>query len=398
MQVPFLDLKAQYESIKDEVDHAIQQVLKSCAFAGGPFVEKFEREYADFCDCAHAVGVGSGTEALWLTLLAMGVGPGDEVITVPNTFIATAEAISFCGAYPVFVDVDENTYNMDPVKLKEFLEFHCQQGHVSDNMVNLSTGRNVKAVIPVHLYGLMADMDPIMEIAGEYGVQVVEDASQAHGASYNGRRAGSIGHAGCFSFYPGKNLGAYGEAGAVVTSNGDLADRIKMLRDHGQPQKYMHDAIGWNGRMDGIQGAVLSVKLRSIEGWNAARRMVADQYTQNLSGLDSITCPENSNNYQHAYHIYAVLVPDRTSFMDAMARKGIATAIHYPVPIHLQEAYRFLPLEQGAFPIAEQCAKKVVSLPMFPELHFRQVARVIEAVREIQLGPGKIHHENALYA
>jgi len=248
MKVPFLDLKAQYESIKDQINDAIQQVLDSCAFAGGPFVEKFEKEFAEFCGCDHCIGVGSGTEALWLALIALGVGHGDEVITVPNTFIATAEAISFCGATPVFVDIDEKTYAMDPQKLEDYLQ----------------TGNRPKAVIPVHLFGQMADMDPIMAISRKYGLYVIEDACQAHGATYKGKPAGSIGDAGCFSFYPGKNLGAYGEAGAVTTNKAELAEKIAILKDHGQTQKYHHKWIGWNGRMDGILGGGFSL-VRSKE-------------------------------------------------------------------------------------------------------------------------------------
>ncbi len=261
MDVPFLDLKAQYQSIKEEIGKSIQKVLDSCAFSGGPFVEKFEEEFAQYCRCKYAVGVGSGTDALWLTLLALGIGPGDEVITVPNTFIATVEAISFCGAKPVFVDVDEKTYTMNPVFL----------GNVITS--------NTKAIIPVHLFGQMANMDPIIEIARRHGLYVIEDACQAHGAEYKGKRVGSVVDAGCFSFYPGKNLGAYGEAGAVVTNNKEIEEKIRILRDHGQPKKYHHDVLGFNPRMDGIQGALLSVKLKYLEEWNNSRRIKATLYT-----------------------------------------------------------------------------------------------------------------------
>ena len=254
MKVPFLDLKAQYQSIKPEIQSALNQVLENTAFAGGPFVAQFEKEFAAFCGTKHAIGVGSGTDALWAALVAVGAGPGDEVITVPDTFIATAEAISFCGARPVFVDIEETTYNMDPAKLEAAIT------------------PKTKAIIPVHLFGQMADMDPIMEIARKRKLYVIEDAAQAHGAEYKGKKAGSVGDVGCFSFYPGKNLGAYGEAGAVVTNNDQLADKMRMFRDHGQPKKYYHDMIGWNARMDGFQGAVLSVKLKHIDAWNDARR------------------------------------------------------------------------------------------------------------------------------
>ncbi|HOO91514.1 MAG TPA: DegT/DnrJ/EryC1/StrS family aminotransferase, partial [Syntrophales bacterium] len=252
MNVPFLNLKVQYKSIQNEIQDAISQVINNTAFAGGPFVARFEEEFASFCGCQHAIGVGSGTDALWLSLTALGIGEGDEVITVPDTFIATAEAISFCGAKPVFVDVDQDTYNMDP------------------NRIEAAITQHTRAIIPVHLFGQMADMDPIMEIARRYGLFVVEDACQAHGSEYKGKRSGSIGDMGCFSFYPGKNLGAYGEAGAVVTNNSDLAERMRMFRDHGQAKKYYHGMIGWNARMDGIQGAILSTKLKHLDNWTEA--------------------------------------------------------------------------------------------------------------------------------
>src|SRR4030066_173692 len=271
MKVPFLDLKAQYESIKDEIAVAIQQVLDKTAFAGGPFVAQFEKEFADFCKVSHAIGVGGGTDALWLALLGLGVGPGDEVITVPDTFIATAEAITYCGAKPVFVDVEETTYNMDPSKLEAAIT------------------KKTKAVVPVHLFGQMADMDPIMEIARKRKLLVIEDASQAHGAEYKGKKAGSIGDAGCFSFYPGKNLGAYGEAGAVITNNEELDRKIRMLRDHGQAKKYYHSLIGWNARMDGIQGAILSVKLKHLPAWTEGRRRNAALYGELLKGVKGVT-------------------------------------------------------------------------------------------------------------
>jgi dTDP-4-amino-4,6-dideoxygalactose transaminase len=381
--VPFLDLKAQYQTIKEEIDAAIQEVVNSCAFAGGPFVAKFEEEFAAYCDCVHVAGVGSGTEALWLALAALGIGPGDEVITVPNTFIATAEAISFCGAHPVFVDVDPATFNMDPAQLDAFLAEGCDRDAATGLPVNRTTGRTVKAVIPVHLYGQMADMAPIMETAKAWGLKVIEDASQAHGAEYNGKRAGSIGDAGCFSFYPGKNLGAYGEAGAVVTNNAELAGKIKILRDHGQPKKYYHNLIGWNARMDGIQGAILSTKLKHIDTWNAARIQVAEKYHKHLSKVSALTCPTQSSSTKHVYHIYAVCVPDRESFMAALSEKKITTAIHYPVPIHLQEAYDYLKIPKGSYPVAEKSSQEVVSLPIYPELTPTQIDYVTQTIKQI---------------
>jgi dTDP-4-amino-4,6-dideoxygalactose transaminase len=358
MKVPFLDLRAQYEAISQEVQQSIEEVLASCAFSGGPYVERFEEQFAAFCGCSRAVGVGSGTEALWLTLLALGVNKGDEVITAPNSFVATAEAVSLCGAEPVFVDVEEGSYTINPALIERAI-----------------TSRT-KAIIPVHLFGQTADMDPILEIARAHGIAVVEDACQAHGAEYKGRRAGSIGDAGCFSFYPGKNLGAYGEAGCVVTSNPQLADKLTMLRDHGQSHKYHHDMIGINGRMDGIQGAVLTVKLKYLNRWNATRRQNASLYGQMLSSFAGIKTPKEMHYAQHVYHLYAVRVSGRQKIMDALAARGISCSVHYPVPIHMQRAYSHFSDTAGNFPIAERCADQLISLPMYPELTEEQIAYV----------------------
>jgi dTDP-4-amino-4,6-dideoxygalactose transaminase len=375
MKVPFIDLKAQYESIKDEINEAIQQVLYSCAFAGGPFVEKFEKEFADFCQCKYAIGVGSGTEALWLSLLALGIGPGDEVVTVPNTFIATAEAISFCGATPAFVDIDERTYNMDPNKLEAYLK-----SSLTPHASHLT--HKPKAIIPVHLFGQMADMDPIMEIAKKYGMLVIEDTCQAHGAEYKGRRAGSIGDMGCFSFYPGKNLAAYGEAGAVVTNNAEIVKKIAMLRDHGQSKKYHHNMIGWNARMDGMQGAVLNVKLRHLAEWNESRRKNANNYDGLLADLNGAILPQEVDYAKHVYHIYAIRVQNRDALIKELAEKEIFCGIHYPIPVHLTEAYKFLQLPEGTFPITEKCAAELLSLPMFPELTKEQIEHVVFEIKQ----------------
>ena len=358
MKVPFLDLKAQYESIRGEIAEAIQQVLDRTAFAGGPFVAQFEKEFAAFCGTQFAAGVGSGTDALWMALLGLGIGPGDEVITVPDTFIATAEAISYCGAKPVFVDVDPATYNMDPTKLEAAI-----------------TGKT-RAIIPVHLFGQMADMDPILAIARKHRLFVVEDASQAHGAEYKGRKAGSIGDAGCFSFYPGKNLGAYGEAGAVVTGNEELDRKMRMLRDHGQAKKYHHTMVGWNARMDGIQGAVLSVKLRHLDAWTENRRRNARIYDELLKGIAGVAAPVEAGCGKHVYHIYAIRVPGRDRMIAALAEQDIHCGIHYPIPLHLLDAYKSLNLGKGSFPVAERSAAEFVSLPMYPELTPAQIDRV----------------------
>jgi dTDP-4-amino-4,6-dideoxygalactose transaminase len=362
LKVPFLDLKAQHEPLREEFDRAIRRVIDSDAFAGGPFVTKFEEEFAAFCDCEHAVGLGSGTEALWLTLLALGIGAGDEVITVPSTFMATAEAITYCGAKPVFVDVDERTYTMDPAGLRSV------------------TSDRTKAIIPVHLFGQPADMDPILEFARERELFVIEDAAQAHGAEYKGRKAGTFGDAGCFSFYPGKNLGAFGEAGAVVTNNRELQDKIRVLRDHGQVRKYHHIMIGWNCRMDGIQAAILSVKLRHLGHGNELRRAHALNYTQALDGMEGLVTPKEADYARHVYHIYAIRMQERAEVMRFLGDRGIGCGVHYPVPVHLQEAYRGLGYKKGSFPIAERTAEEFISLPMFPELTEAQIALVVEAV------------------
>jgi dTDP-4-amino-4,6-dideoxygalactose transaminase len=369
MKVPFLNLRAQYDAIAQEVEQSIREVLEDCAFSGGPYVERFEQAFASFCGLSRAVGVGSGTDALWLALMGLGVGAGDEVITAPNSFIATAEAISLCGAHPVFVDVEEKSYTLDPGLLERAI-----------------TPRT-KVIIPVHLFGQTADMDPIMTIARRHGIAVLEDACQAHGAEYKGRRAGSIGDAGCFSFYPGKNLGAYGEAGAVVTGDQRLADRIRMLRDHGQSRKYHHEVVGINGRMDGIQGAVLSLKLKYLDNWNQARREHALLYGKLLQGIDSVLTPREMPYAHHVYHVYALRTPGRQRLMDGLAARGIACGVHYPVPIHLQRAYAFRSERVGSFPVAERCAEELVSLPMFPELSDEQISYVCEELRRIAAAP-----------
>jgi dTDP-4-amino-4,6-dideoxygalactose transaminase len=368
IKVPFLDLKAHHLPMMKEINLAIQEVIETSAFAGGPFVTAFEQDFAAYCDVPHALGVGSGTEALWLSLLACGVGPADEVITVPNTFMATAEAITYCGARPVFVDVDERTYTMNPAALQSAL-----------------TART-KAIIPVHLFGQPADMDPIVEFAREHGLYVIEDACQAHGAEYNGRRVGTLGDAACFSFYPGKNLGAFGEAGAVVTRNAELQDKIRILRDHGQVRKYYHSVVGWNCRMDGIQAAVLRIKLRHLERYTELRRTHAAHYDRALSGIGELTVPVHAAWARHVYHVYAIRVNHRDEVMQLLAEKGVGSAVHYPVPVHLQEAYRSLGYQRGTFPIAERCATEFLSLPMFPELTSAQVEIVIETVKEAVAG------------
>jgi dTDP-4-amino-4,6-dideoxygalactose transaminase len=364
MKVPFLDLKAQINPIRAEIQQAINEVIDQTAFAGGPFVEKFEKEFAAFCGSKHCVAVGNGTDAIWLALLSLGIAETDEVITAPSTFVATAEAISFAGAEPVFVDIEPDTCNMDPGKIEKAI-----------------TSRT-KAIIPVHLFGQPADMDPILEIARRHNLVVIEDSCQAHGALYKGKKAGTMGVAGCFSFYPGKNLGAFGEAGAVVTDDGELARKIRIYRDHGQPQKYHHDVIGWNARMDGIQGAVLSVKLKCLDRWTEARRDNAKQYDKLLLGVDSIRLPVERDYAKHVYHIYALRDPKRDALITFLNEKGVATGIHYPVPVHMTKAYAYLERKTGSYPVAELAASEFISLPMYPELTSEQITYVCDCIKE----------------
>lgn len=364
MKVPFLDLKAHHLPIREQLDAAIAQVVDAGAFAGGPFVAAFEKEFAAFCGAKFSIGLGNGTDALWLSLLALGVGPGDEVITSPSTFMATAEAISFCGARPVFVDIEETTYTLDPALLEKAI-----------------TSRT-KAIIPVHLFGQMARMEPIMAIASRHGIPVVEDACQAHGARQGNFRAGNVGMTGCFSFYPGKNLGALGEAGGVITNDPELKRKIEVLRDHGQSRKYFHSAIGWNARMDGIQGAVLSVKLKQLAAGNERRRQHAALYGELLADLPVVLPVAAPGNY-HVYHVFAVRVAARDQVLQGLTSAGIGCGIHYPVPVHLQEAYRFLGYGPGSFPVAEQCAAEFLSLPMYPELTPEQLHLVVSELKSV---------------
>ncbi len=382
MNIPFLDLKAQYRQIEHEVLPLVTEAMENGAFIGGPNVEGFEKEFAAFCNTGHCIGVNSGTDALRFALLAAGIGPGDEVITVPNTFIATTEAISQAGAAPVFVDIDARTCNMDPQKLAQFLEQKCAFDKSTRNPINQSTRRPVRAIIPVHLYGQPADMDPILETAQKYNLVVIEDACQAHGAKYKNRPAGSMAAAGCFSFYPGKNLGAYGEGGAVVTGDADMAAQIRMLRDHGQDKKYFHTMEGYNGRLDAIQAAVLRVKLKHLADWNRARNEHAASYNELLSdvaGIDLVTVAEFAAS---VYHLYVILADKRDALQQFLGDKGIATGLHYPLPLHLQKAYEHLGYKQGDFPVTERIAERLLSLPMFPELTREQIQTVADAVKE----------------
>ncbi|MCP5520989.1 MAG: DegT/DnrJ/EryC1/StrS family aminotransferase [Verrucomicrobiales bacterium] len=371
-RVPFTDLGAQHGPRREEFLNAIAEVIDANAFAGGPFVETFEQAFAAFCGVPFAVGVASGTDALWLALLASGVGPGDEVITVPLTFVATAEAIDRCGARPVFVDIDERTYTMNPALLERAI-----------------TSRT-RAIVPVHLFGQMADMDPILKVAGDHGIPVVEDACQAHGAEYRGSRAGSLGAAGCFSFYPGKNLGAFGEGGAVVTADEGLSRKIRAMRNHGQPRDHHQEVIGWNARMDGIQAAVLRLKLDSLTAQNERRRAHARAYHQAFQDLDTVVTPFEAPHGLPVHHLYVLRVLERDALLAALGARGIECRVHYPLPVHLQEAWRFLGYERGAFPVAERCVSEFLSLPMFPELTGEQIGRVVTELKSC-LQPDHAH-------
>jgi dTDP-4-amino-4,6-dideoxygalactose transaminase len=361
--IPFLDLKAQYQSIKSEIDAAVLGVLASGQYILGEEVVRLEQEFADFCNVKHAIAVNTGTSALHLSLLAAGVGPGDEVITVPFTFVATVSAICYAGARPVFVDVEPTTLTMDAAQLEAKI-----------------TSRT-KAIIPVHLYGQMADMDAIKAIADHYRIPIIEDACQAHGARYKGARAGSIGTSGCFSFYPGKNLGACGEGGIVVTNSDDQAKAMRMLRDWGQEQRYHHLLKGFNYRMDAIQGAILRIKLRHLETWTEARRTHGRRYSSLLAGVKHLKTPVEAAERRHVYHVYAIRSSDRDVLQRTLTAEGIQSGLHYPIPVHLQKAHADLGHQAGDFPVSEAAAREVLSLPIYPEMpawHVDQVAAALE--------------------
>lgn len=369
-RIPLVDLKAQYQSIQADIDSAIRRVIETTAFIDGPDVQLFEREFAEFCGAKHAVGVASGTAALQLAMLACGVGPGDEVITVSHTFCATAEAIAQLGARPVFVDIDPDTYTMDPSAAEQAI-----------------TPRT-KAILPVHLYGLPADMEAIQSIARKHGLVVIEDAAQAHGASYKGRSVGAMGDAACFSFYPGKNLGAYGDAGAVTTSNEAIARTVSALRDHGRAigpdgkrSKYEHDRVGFGERLDTLQAAILRAKLPHLRAWTERRRAIAQRYRELLRD-SPIGLPVEPPDTRHVYHLFVVRVSDRRAVQDRLAAKGIDTGIHYPIPLHMQKSFAWLGYREGDLPRTEAAAREILSLPIYPELTPQQQEYVAQAILE----------------
>jgi dTDP-4-amino-4,6-dideoxygalactose transaminase len=384
--IPFLDLVTPHVELEQELTAVFQQVIRTAGFIGGPMVENFEKEFAAFCHTERAVAVNSGTDALRFALMAAGVKPGDVVVTVPHTFIATTEAISQAGALPEFVDIDERTYNMDPEKLREYLETQCTVSE-EGKLISNRSGRPVTAIVPVHLYGQMADMDAILELATQYQLVVVEDACQAHGAEYFSRkenrwfRAGSMGRAAAFSFYPGKNLGACGEGGAITTNDSKIADTCKMIRDHGQAKKYYHDIEGYNGRLDAIQTGILSVKLKHLAEWNAKRRERAAEYNRLLATCEAgVQTPYEPSWSRAVYHLYVVRTEDREGLMAHLGKAGIGTGIHYPIPLHRQRAYEVLDYKAGDFPVCEKIAAEIVSLPMFPNLTAEQQGRVVREI------------------
>jgi dTDP-4-amino-4,6-dideoxygalactose transaminase len=386
-KIPFVDLVTPHRELQEELVNVFKAALATAGFIGGPMVEGFEREFALYCDTKHCVGVSSGTDALRFALTAAGVNPGDIVLTVPLTFIATTEAISQAGARPDFVDIDARTYTMDPEKLRQYLQTQCEFDPATERFVHRTLGKPVTAVVPVHLYGQMADMDPILEVAGRYNLAVVEDACQAHGAQYfskkedRWRTAGSMGRAAAFSFYPGKNLGACGEGGAVTTDDEAIARKVKMFRDHGQSKKYYHDIEGYNGRLDSIQAGILGVKLKHLPSWNQSRREHARKYNELFATAETnIVTPFESPRSKAVYHLYVLQVENREAVQAHLAKENIDTGIHYPVPLHLQKAYSSLGYEHGAFPVSEKAAERIVSLPMFPGLTEADQARVVHAV------------------
>jgi dTDP-4-amino-4,6-dideoxygalactose transaminase len=401
-KIPFLDLVTPHQELESELLAVVKKAFSTAGFIGGPMVEEFEKEFAAFCDARYCVGVNSGTDALRFALMAEGVEPGEIIVTVPHTFIATTEAISQAGAQIAFVDIDEQTYTMDPVKLGQYLETKCDWDTQKKQLINRRSGKRVAGIVPVHLYGQTADMDSILELAAKYNLFVIEDACQAHGAEYfsmkgnTWKRAGSMGKAAAFSFYPGKNLGACGEAGAITTNDEVTAARMKMIRDHGQAKKYYHDMEGYNGRLDSIQAGWLSVKLRHLAKWNESRRALAHRYHELLAeAKDAIAIPMEASWTKGVYHLYVVRVQGREALQAALAEAGIGTGIHYPIPLHLQKAYAHLNHKQGDFPVTERVAAEIVSLPMYPQLKESQQDEVGRKIKEFLGEPvTRIHRQN----
>ena len=385
--IPLLDLVTPHRELREVLRAVFEQALETASFIGGPMVTEFERQFANFCHTRHCIGVGSGTDALRLALIGAGVQRGDVVVTVPNTFIATTEAISQAGATTDFVDVDEQTYTMDPERLQRYLQVECGMDEITGLVYHKKLGRPVTAVVPVHLYGQPADMDPLLDLGERFGLRVVEDACQAHGAAYfsnkqnTWRTAGSMGNAAAFSFYPGKNLGACGEGGAVTTNDGEIARQVRMLRDHGQSQKYFHDVEGYNARLDALQAGILQSKLQHLKDWNEKRRECASRYQRLLRPAEpEIILPHEPSWAKAVYHLYVVRVQNRDGLQRYLARAGIGTGIHYPVPLHLQKAYYRLGFLKGEFPVSERAAAEIISLPIYPGLTPAQQERIARLI------------------
>jgi dTDP-4-amino-4,6-dideoxygalactose transaminase len=386
VNVPFVDLRAQHEQVRPEIEAAIKDIIDRSSFIGGAYVANFERDFAAFLGVKEAIGVANGTDALWLGLLAAGVQPGDAVITVPNTFIATTEAITRCGAHPLFVDIDLATANIDVHAVRTLLETQCA-AEENGQVTHIASRRKVSAILPVHLYGLPVNIQALLALAGQYGIPVVEDACQAHGARYlhdgEWKRAGVLGVAAGYSFYPGKNLGAMGDGGAVVTNDPELAGKMRWLRDHGQSERYIHvTPHGWNSRLDSMQAAILNIKLKKLDEWNAARRAAADRYRQALAGLP-LELPVEPETSQHIYHLYVVRAADRETLRKGLNERGVGTGLHYPIPLHMQQAYADLGLRSGSFPQTEVSAATLLSLPMHPALTAEQIDYTAAACAEV---------------
>lgn len=388
-KIPFVDLVSMHKELESELLAICKKTFETAGFIGGPEVEGFERDFAQFCGTKYSIGVNSGTDALRFAIQAAGVRPGDIVLTVSHTFIATTEAISQAGAHPEFVDIDARTFNMDPEKLRRYLQSQCAFDPTRGQYVQKNTRKPVTAIVPVHLYGQMADMDAILAIAEEYNLIVIEDACQAHGAEYFSQRqgrwlkAGSVGRAAGFSFYPGKNLGACGEGGAVTTDDPEIAGKIRMLRDHGQAKKYYHELEGYNGRLDAIQAGILRLKLRHLNDWNEQRRESARIYGELLASFgDSVVIPYQAPSSKSVYHLYVIRTQSRDALLEHLGKSGIGTGIHYPIPVHLQRAYQSMNRKAGDFPVTEQAANEILSLPMFAGITPEQQGRVAEVISQ----------------
>jgi len=397
MKIPFLDLATPHRELKDELVALFSDILTSGRFVGGPVVEGFENDFAAFCNAPYCVGVSSGTDALRFAIIASGIEFDSIVLTVPNTFIATTEAISQAGAIPDFVDIDEKTYTIDCERLLDYLERECDLNPITGRPVHRLKGRPVSAIIPVHLYGQMADMDTILAIARMYNLIVIEDACQAHGAQYYSalsgqwETAGSMGTAAAFSFYPGKNLGACGEAGAITTSREDIAKAVRMLRDHGQPKKYYHDIEGYNGRLDSVQAGILGVKLKHLDNWTSKRRQAAAWYNELLGEMPGVIPPFESERCRSVYHLYVLRTSWRDELMSYLVSRDVAVGLHYPIPLHKQNAYKTKVFSSSKYPVAEKVSCEILSLPMFPELSREEISYVSQIIRDF------IHEHVAAY-